>query len=46
MTNETTPTKENEREPDDESNNVLSSLKIVRLVLEIIALVARLISTL
>lgn len=43
---DTAPTKENERESDSVSCGILSRLKIVRLVLEVITLVARLLSML
>jgi hypothetical protein len=43
---DTAPPKENEREPEDESDSILRELKVVRLVLEIIKLVAQLISML
>ncbi len=43
---ENAPHDKNEREPDEEQNNILRELKVVRLVLEIVSLVARLISML
>lgn len=43
---ETAPSDENNREPDDVSDDALSVLKVARLVLEVMVLVTRLLKTL